>query len=80
MRAALPATNVVRLACTPTSHGFTSVFELITYTASSGTRISSATIIASAVSDPCPSSDEPEISVICPESSTLTIAPQPSDP
>ena len=70
-RAALPATNVVRLACTPTSHGFTSVSELTTAMFSSGTPISSATIIARAVSEPCPSSDAPVMSVTRPSRRAL---------
>ena len=80
MRAALPATKVVRLAWTPTSHGLTSVSLWLTLTASRGTPSVSATIMARAVSDPCPSSEDPEMRATRPESSILIMAPQPSDP
>ena len=79
MRAALPAMNVVRLACAPTSHGFTAVSEFTTSTRSSGTPSVSATIIASTVSLPCPISVAPVISATLPKSSILTMAPQPSE-
>ena len=78
-RAALPATNVVRLAWVPTSHGRTLVSELTTSTRSIGTPSVSATIIARTVSEPCPISVAPVSSVTLPKSSSLTMAPQPSE-
>ncbi len=78
-RAALPAMNVVRLAWAPTSHGFTLVSELTTSTRSRGTPSVSATIIASTVSEPCPISVAPVITDTLPKSSSLTIAPHPSE-
>ena len=71
--------NVVRLACAPTSHGFTDVSELTTSTRSSGTPSVSATIIASTVSEPWPISVAPVISDTRPKSSHLRMAPQPSE-
>jgi hypothetical protein len=71
--------NVVRLAWTPTSQGLTAVSSFTTPTRPNGTPSSSATIIARTVSDPCPISLAPVISVTFPKSSSLTIAPQPSD-
>ena len=56
-----------------------SVSELRTVTASRGTPISSAAIIAITVSEPWPSSEAPLITVTAPASSTLTSVPQPSD-
>ncbi len=78
-RAALPATNVVRLACVPTSHGRMLVSEFTTSTRASGTPSVSATIMASTVSEPWPISLAPVISVTLPKSSSFTIAPQPSE-
>ena len=75
----MPATNVVRLAWTPTSQGFTAVSLLMTSTRGSGTPSSSATIMASTVSDPCPISLAPVRSETLPKSSILTMAPQPSE-
>jgi len=77
--AMVPAMNVVRLAWAPTSQGLMSVSELRTLTASRGTPISSAAIIAITVSEPWPSSEAPLITVTAPASSTLTSVPQPSD-
>jgi hypothetical protein len=77
--AALPAMKVVRLACTPTSHGFTEVSLLITARRSSGMPSSSATIMASTVSDPCPISLAPVSRVTVPKSSNLRMAPHPSE-
>src|SRR5438128_919746 len=71
--------DVVRLACVPTSHGRTLVSELTTSTRSSGTPSVSATIIARTVSDPWPISLAPVSSATLPKSSSLTIAPQPSE-
>ena len=71
--------NVVRLAWTPTSHGLTAVSVLRTSTRPSGMPSSSATIMASTVSDPCPISLAPVISETFPKSSSLTMAPQPSE-
>jgi hypothetical protein len=78
-RAALPAMNVVRLACAPTSHGFTIVSELTTSTRASGMPSVSATIIASTVSEPWPISVAPVMSDTVPKSSMRTMAPQPSE-
>jgi len=78
-RAALPATNVVRLAWVPTSHGLTFVSELTTSTRSSGTPSVSATIMASTVSEPWPISLAPVMSVTLPKSSSFTMAPHPSE-
>jgi len=75
----LPATNVVRLAWVPTSHGLTLVSELTTSTRSSGTPSVSATIMASTVSEPWPISLAPVIKVTLPKSSSFTIAPHPSE-
>ena len=78
-RAALPAMNVVRLAWAPTSQGFTAVSEFTTSTRSSGTPSVSATIMASTVSEPWPISVAPVRSETRPKSSSLTMAPQPSE-
>ena len=75
----MPAMNVVRLACTPTSQGLTAVSLLTTSTRPSGTPSSSATIMASTVSEPCPISLAPVSSETLPKSSSLRMAPQPSE-
>ena len=75
----LKAMNVVRLAWAPTSHGLIVVSELTTSTRSSGTPSVSATIMASTVSDPWPISVAPVTSETRPKSSSLTMAPQPSE-
>ncbi len=71
--------KVVRLACTPTSHGVMSVSLLTTVTADIGSPSSSQTSCASTVSEPWPISEAPVISVTCAKSSILRIVPQPSD-
>ena len=77
--AALPAMNVVRLACTPTSHGLMLVSLLTTSIRPSGTPSSSATIMASTVSEPWPISLAPVSSETLPKSSSFRMAPQPSE-
>jgi hypothetical protein len=77
--AELPPMKVVREACTPTSQGVMSVSLFTTVTAESGRPSSSHTSCASTVSEPCPISEAPVISVTCAKSSILRIVPQPSD-
>ena len=75
----LPATKLVREACTPTSHGFTFVSVLITFILFNPIPNSSDAIMAKTVSDPCPISLDPVITVRKPYGSILRVVPHPSD-
>ncbi len=77
--AELPAMKVVRLACTPTSHGVIAVSLLTTVMAEIGRPSSSQTSCESTVSEPWPISEAPVISVTLAKSSILRMVPQPSE-
>ncbi|OGL32393.1 MAG: hypothetical protein A3G97_03615 [Candidatus Rokubacteria bacterium RIFCSPLOWO2_12_FULL_69_21] len=70
---------MVRLAWTPTSQGLTTVSWFTTSTRSRGRPSASAAIMERTVSDPCPISLAPVMSVSLPKSSSFRIAPQPSE-